>query len=287
MLIKFPQITNDIFDSSFIVFGDRPFAKHNIVTKSIGKQLGFLTEHSLMFIIQGEKYFHFEDKTICVNSNEIILLKRGIYTISEFIPDKGCFEALIIFIPDKFLQTIYSQNKIANNDSGTTYIKLYSNKLLQQFQSQYLNYFGENFQVKQQLLQLKLQELFLLLQNSNSSKEVNLFLSSCLNKEGIDIEYIVKSNLFLPLSIEDYAKLCMRSLASFKRDFKKQFNTSPKQWINQQRILYAVSLLNSSNKTVNEICFECGFENTSHFIKLFKNQIGFTPNVSRAKVVTK
>lgn len=286
MLIKFPQISNDIYDSSFIVFGDRPYAKHNIVTKSIGRQLGFLTEHSLMFIIQGEKYFHFGDKTICVNSNELILVKRGIYTISELVPDNGSFEALIIFIHDKFLQTIYNQSNTEISDSKTTYVKIYCNNLLQQFQSQYLNYFGGDFQGKQQILQLKLQELFLLLQNSNSSKEVNLFMSSCLNKESIEIEYIVKSNLFLPLSIEDYAKLCMRSLASFKRDFKKQLNASPKQWINQQRILYAVSLLNSSNKTVNEIAFECGFESTSHFIKLFKNQIGVTPNASRTKAIT-
>lgn len=286
MLIKFPLISDKTSAKTFIAFGDTPFAKHNIVTKTSGRQIGFLTEHSLMFIIQGKKYFHFGEKTVCINSNELILIKRGIYSISEFIPDNGYFEALIIFIPDKFLQTLYKQNNLTESKTETTYAILNCNSLLKQFQSQYLNYFVGNFRGKQQLLQLKLQELFLLLQNSNSTKNVNLFISSCLNRESIDIEYIVKSNLFQPLSIEDYAKLCMRSLASFKRDFKKQFNTSPKQWINQQRILHSVSLLNSTNKTVAEIAFECGFESTSHFIKLFKNQIGFTPKSSRAKVAT-
>lgn len=285
MLVKFPQISTNTFDNSFIGFGDTPYAKHNIVSKTTGEQIGFLTEHSLIFIIQGKKYFHFDGYTVCINSNELILVKRGIYTISEFIPENGCFEALIIFIPDKFFQNFYNNPK-TKTETETIYSILNCNSLLQQFRSQYLNYFIENFQFKEQLLKLKLQELFLLLENSDAKEQVSKFISSCINKESIDIEYIIKSNLFLPLTIEDYAKLCMRSLASFKRDFKKKFNSSPKQWINQHRIMHAASLLNSSNKTVAEIAFECGFESTSHFIKLFKKQIGLTPNASRAKVVT-
>ncbi|NJK95716.1 MAG: helix-turn-helix transcriptional regulator [Bacteroidales bacterium] len=119
-----------------------------------------------------------------------------------------------------------------------------------------------------------------------TTRTSNQFISACINREGIDIEYIVKSNLFQPLSIEDYARLCLRSLASFKRDFKKQFNVSPKQWINQQRILHSAKLLNTTNKTVNEIAFDCGFQSTSHFIKLFKSQFGYTPKANGANIVT-
>jgi len=285
MLLKFPQVTNNTSDNTFIIFDETPFAKHNVLTKTSSKQVGFLSEHSVMFIIQGKKYFHFGDQTICINNNELILVKRGIYTISEFIPDNGSFEALIIFIPDKFLQSISHYNSDLNaSKAETAYVILKRDTYLEQFKSQYLSYFTGDFQGKKQLLQLKLQELFLLLQNSDARQLISRFISSCINKESIDIEYIIRTNLFQPLSIEDYAKLCLRSLASFKRDFKKQFATSPKKWINIQRISYANSLLKTSNKTVAEIAFECGFENTSHFIKIFKNKMGYTPKAMRAKV---
>lgn len=288
MIVKFPQLPITGPDNSFIVLGNTPYAKHNVITKTHGKQIGFLTEHAVMFIRQGKKYFHFTDHTVCVNSNELILVKRGIYTISEFIPDNGCFEALIIFIPDKFFQSLSRQQSscsLSPLDNGYTITTC--TDFLKQFQTQYLNYFIGNFQGKQQLLDIKLQELFVLLQQTGAAKKVDHFIASCLNKESVDIAYIVKSNLFQPLSVEDYARLCMRSLASFKRDFKKQFNSSPKQWINHQRILHASTLLNSTNKTIAEIAFESGFENSSHFIRLFKAQTGFTPKTVRAKSIIK
>lgn len=284
MLLKFPQIVHNGSDNTFISFGKTPYAKHNIVRKAAGKQVGFLTEHSLMFIMQGKKFFHFGKKTVTTNSNEIILVKRGIYSISEFIPDNGCFEALIIFIPDKFLKTLAFQNtSTQSNGDETPYVIIKSNQFLNDFKSQYLNYFANSFNEKEKLLQLKLQELFLLLASSSAQKSVADFLSSCIDKERIDLEYIVKTHLLQPLTLADFAKLSMRSLPSFKRDFNKQFHTSPKQWINKHRIAYANGLLSTTSKTVSEIAYECGFESVSHFIKIFKAELGYTPNSVRAK----
>lgn len=286
MLLKFPQITHDNSDKTFISFGKNPYAKHNIVRNVTDKQVGFLTEHSLMFIIQGKKFFHFGEKTVTICSNEIILVKRGIYSISEFIPDNGYFEALIIFIPDKFLKTLAVQNtSTQSNENETPYVIFKSNQFLNDFKSQYLNYFVGDFDEKEKLLQLKLQEVFLLLASSSAKKRVVDFFSSCIKNERIDIEYIVKANLLQPLTLKDFAKLSMRSLASFKRDFEKQFHTSPKQWINQQRISYANGLLSTTSKTVSEIAYECGFNSVSHFIKIFKTEFGYTPNSVRAKNV--
>ena len=286
MLLKFPQINSKNSDNTFISFGNIAYAKHNKISKTDGKQIGFLTEHTLMFILQGKKYFHFGKKTVAINCNEFILVKRGIYTISEFIPDNGFFEALVIFIPDKFLKAIAFENRKSTKEKNETqFVIAKCNSFLNNFSSQYLNYFICDFNRKEKLLQLKLQELFLLLSNSSAKNDVADFLSSSINGASIDIEYIVKTNLLQPLTVADFAKLSMRSLASFKRDFEKQFHSPPKHWINQQRIIYANGLLNSTNKTVSEIAYDCGFENVSHFIKVFKKEFGITPNAARAKSV--
>ena len=52
MLIRFPQILKGETDKSFIVVDDIPFAKHNKINTTDGKQIGFLTEHTLFFIEQ-------------------------------------------------------------------------------------------------------------------------------------------------------------------------------------------------------------------------------------------
>jgi AraC-like DNA-binding protein len=41
-----------------------------------------------------------------------------------------------------------------------------------------------------------------------------------------------------------------------------------------------------TDKNVSEIAYECGFENTSHFIKIYKRHYGFTPNSVRAEKTT-
>ena len=286
MLIKFPQITKKQFDKSFISFGSVPYAKHNIITKAQGKQTGFLTEHTLFFVLQGQKMFHFDHHTVTVNGDELILVKRGIYSISEFIPDNGCFEALMIFIPDKLLKRIAfesASHKTGGKGNISPFVLVKSNKFLNYFRSQYMHYFSDDLAQKERLLQLKLQEVFMLLESTTARHEIAEFLASCLNKDKIDIEYIVRAHLLRPLTLADFAKLSMRSLASFKRDFKKQFQTSPRQWINRQRVTHAKTLLQATNKAVSEIAFECGFENVSHFIRVFKKEFRCTPNKARAK----
>ena len=288
MLIRFPQISKNKTDNSFIIVDDIPFAKHNKIDKSDGKQIGFLTEHTLFFIMQGKKNFHFGNETITIDTNQLILLKRGIYSISEYIPNGGHFEALMIFVPDKFLKEFHFKTGGFQKATKQKYpfAIIPSDELLNSFKSQYLNYFGKSFRPIEKILPLKLHELFLLLTSSTCKSEVLNFINLCVTNHPTDIEFIVKNYLLQPLSISEFAKLSSRSVASFKRDFQRQFNTPPKQWINQQRLAYANTLLNSTGKNVSEIAFECGFENVSHFIKIFKKEYGITPNSLRAENAT-
>jgi len=287
MLIRFPQISKNKTDNSFIVVDDTPFAKHNKIDKSEGKQIGFLTEHTLFFIMQGKKNFHFGNEVITIDTNQLILLKRGIYTVSEYIPDGGQFEALMIFVPDKFLKEFLFKTGgfQTTTKHESPFVIIPSDQLLDSFKSQYLIYFGKSFNAMDKILQLKLHELFLLLSSSTYKTEVFNFINSCINNHSTDIDFVVNNHLLQPLSISEFAKLSSRSIASFKRDFQKQFNTPPKQWINQQRLAYANTLLNSTGKNVSEVAFECGFENVSHFIKIFKKEYGITPNSLRAENV--
>ena len=94
-------------------------------------------------------------------------------------------------------------------------------------------------------------------------------------------EQIIYNNIFNDISIEELASLSHRSLTSFKKEFKRHFVMSPHRWFIRQRLMRSRLLLISTSKSISEIGIECTFPNTSHFIKLFKKQYGFTPAIYR------
>jgi len=55
------------------------------------------------------------------------------------------------------------------------------------------------------------------------------------------------------------------------------------------RIGNAARHIVETEKTISEICYECGFNNISNFNRIFKKKIGFTPSDFRSqqKLITK
>lgn len=97
----------------------------------------------------------------------------------------------------------------------------------------------------------------------------------------IDIIDFMEKNYMYDLSIEQIAHFTGRSLASFKRDFKKISDLSPRQWLICRRLYAAHYQLLSTDKPVKQIMAEVGFKNFSHFSKAYREQFGFTPSATR------
>jgi len=102
------------------------------------------------------------------------------------------------------------------------------------------------------------------------------------NKTGIDLETVMSENYLYNLKVEEFAKLCGRSLSAFKREFKNIFNTTPSRWIKSKRLENARALLIESDLNINQICYDCGFINSSHFIKSFKEKYRLPPHQFRS-----
>ena len=96
------------------------------------------------------------------------------------------------------------------------------------------------------------------------------------------LETVMSENFLYNLRVEEFATLCGRSLSAFKRDFKKRFNTTPSRWIKSKRLEHAETLLTESELNINQICYDCGFINSSHFIKSFKDKYNLPPHQYRS-----
>jgi AraC-like DNA-binding protein len=96
-------------------------------------------------------------------------------------------------------------------------------------------------------------------------------------RNGIDIEKVMAENFLFNLKVEEFAKLCGQSLSAFKRDFNNTYNTTPSKWVMSKRLEHAKALLDESDLNINQICYESGFMNSSHFIKSFKRKYNLPP----------
>ena len=96
----------------------------------------------------------------------------------------------------------------------------------------------------------------------------------------IDILGFMEDNFMCDLSIEEIAHYTGRSLATFKRDFKKISDLTPEKWLIKKRLEKAYELMKTGKKKVVEVYAEVGFKNPSHFSTAFKRQYGVSPTAA-------
>jgi AraC-like DNA-binding protein len=89
-------------------------------------------------------------------------------------------------------------------------------------------------------------------------------------------EYIEK-NLDKDLSLSEAATLVNMSDSAFSHFFKKRTGISYINYVNNLRIARACTLLSDTTLSASEICYDCGFNNKSNFIRIFRKRKNMTP----------
>ena len=83
------------------------------------------------------------------------------------------------------------------------------------------------------------------------------------------------------ITLENMAKVCHISPSYFSRLFSKEMGDSFSHYISKLKINWAKELLEQSDKSINEISEELGFNDSGYFIKIFKKYEGVTPFIYR------
>ena len=80
-----------------------------------------------------------------------------------------------------------------------------------------------------------------------------------------------------PIHLKDVAAVANMNTTAFCRYFKGKSGKTFGQFLQEIRIGYACKLLVDGNYNVSQVCYECGFQNQSYFIKQFKKVVHKTP----------
>lgn len=87
----------------------------------------------------------------------------------------------------------------------------------------------------------------------------------------------IEENISQKITLSDAAKLVNMSDSAFSHFFKRQTNISFITYINNLRVAKACDLLANTELSASEICYDCGFNNKSNFIRLFSKRKNMTP----------
>ena len=96
-----------------------------------------------------------------------------------------------------------------------------------------------------------------------------------------EIRQYLNTHFAAPLRLDDLETRYHISKYRICHEFSKAFGSPPVRYLNLRRLEAATHLLLTTDRRIHEISLDVGFENTNHFINLFKREMGTTPQAYR------
>jgi AraC-like DNA-binding protein len=235
----------------------------------------------LVNVVTGKKTWHTSDEVWRAKPGETFFFKKGAAIMEQHFEVSFCL--LMFFIPDDFVRSTVREiaGSLTAAPAGAAAIKatvrVENDVGLSAFFQSMRTYFAGKEKPSEPLLRLKLKELIVSILMSGRNPALAAYFRRLGDGTLPSVVEIMEANFRFNLSLEEYAKLCHRSLSSFKRDFQTSFREAPGKWLLRKRLDYSAALLRTSKMNVTEIAFESGFEDVSHFSRVFKERFDVPP----------
>jgi AraC-like DNA-binding protein len=224
-------------------------------------------------------------KTPCgeyvLKAGDSLFAKKGSVISQTNVHEELC--ELLVFMPDDFIKTVIKKYNVPLAEPVRcmpidTITKLANDTVLTTYFQSLLSYFQQSALPSDALLKLKFEELLLNIFAANNYSSLKFYFAEICRLAGPSIKEIMEANFFSNFSLEEFARLCSRSLSTFKKEFGILYNTTPGKWLLEKRLAYSRYLLETTDNSVDAIYFESGFENRSHFDRVFKSKYGLSPS---------
>jgi len=275
-MITVPHRLLDLPTVDVLFYNEKSTILHKRLYSEMNARESYLSKPALSIVLQGEQIIHSADgKQMRLKAGQMILMQKGIYTISDLIPTGEIYESLVVFFDETKAQEIFpttlssfsQKHFIALNCPPTIPIFiegiLASSKILGKMN----NTLGE----------AKITELLCLLKASKSASDFVQVFSSSQDNIRRNLKDFMESHFDKALKVEDYAYLTGRGLTTFRRDFKEKYKQTPRAWLKMRRMQRAKDLLIKKEISITNLAYEVGYQNVSHFIKAFKDEFGLSP----------
>jgi AraC-like DNA-binding protein len=246
----------------------------------------YLQDNLLLFLLDGSLKVTYGKQSFEANKNDMLLLNKATLIKYESSGDplkNNLFYCLMISLKDDMIKSFLTSTdlKIIKRD--------FLGDLLSSVQpmDECLISFAHGLDVffknpdKVQPSQLRRKMMELLYDTAICSDTIFQQILHLQQPVRTDLRELIEKHYASPIRLEDLAYFSGRSLSSFKRDFQQTFNVPPATWIREKRLNKAKEMLETTEMTVSEICYSLGFENVSHFSRIFRQYHGIIPTSLR------
>lgn len=249
----------------------------------------FHPEIELVYVNKGQGKRHIGNHLSYFNNSQLILLGSNLphNGFTDRLTSNGS-ETLVQFKPDflgnQFFEIPEMQDIVQLFERGKKGIlfKPETKKVVGPKMENLINYNGFDRIVKllEILNDLALSEDYTLLNADGYA-----FETKPQDSTKIDIIYKhINANFKNHISLEEIADKVSMTVPAFCRYFKKATGKTFTKLVNEYRVVHATKLLNESQMSIADICFECGFNNFSHFNKQFNELTGKSASNYRKEI---
>lgn len=242
--------------------------------------------HLITYVISGRKDWITDSATFELRTGDSLFIKKGVYVTKQYLEEEYC--VILFFLNNDFIKRFISEypsfsHKIDEQKNQGPVFPIHATESIHSLVESIFHYLKQDVSIPSSLVELKFKELLFNISRNPENRDIVDFFNSVSISAKTNMEEMMIKNFRSDLNMTEFARLCGRSPSSFKRDFSIQFNTTPSRWLKSKRLEYAKTLLLGTNLNINDICYESGFKNNSHFISAFKTKFKLPPGQFKVK----
>jgi AraC-like DNA-binding protein len=242
-------------------------------------------EHfEIYYQLSGEKYYFIKDRSYYIKKGDIVIINKGIIHKTTYA-GANVYERILINFKEEFISNIIS--KVVDIDLLDCFKKelficnvpLKSQEYIETLLFEMINEFNNKltgFNTCIKALMIKL----LVFLNRYNYKNIEKFSSESpisMHSRISEITKYINEFYNTPINLDLLSSKFNMSPCYISRVFKSVVGLSFVDYLNLTRIKKSQKLLKGSKLTITDIAFEVGFQNTTHFERVFKSMLGVTP----------
>ncbi|WP_163537527.1 AraC family transcriptional regulator [Gracilibacillus sp. YIM 98692] len=251
----------------------------------------------LVFVVEGNATHYMENQAYPLSAGNVFIIEPEVYhrfnpsTHQDTIVYNVLFSknflgkelAILNAIPS-FVNLFYLIPFLRKNASFIPYLPLHTSQKIEI--ERHLDTIHHEYQEQEDgfelIIKTRLIEILVLLSRYHTlNQSDNSVIMS--DKEAIhSITQYLKEHSDHPLKLSHLGQTYGMSVSSLTAKFKEHTGKTLIEYKHSVQIQYACVELQKSQKKIATIAFDCGFNDISHFNRIFKKQVGMTPKEYRA-----
>ncbi len=238
-------------------------------------------EFELIRVLQGNLLLKIDEQELELSESSVVFIPAG--AVHAGVPENNCVYECIVWDMNMMMGKSDSCNKFVRKISNQE-VELKSNilnlcnnihqiawKLFDTFSQKRAGY---ELVIQGALYQL-IGEVFIQEYYSEVSSHTPRDLKRIVQLKHV-LEFI-ENSYTNPITLQDIASSVNMSPKYFCRFFQEMTHRTPIDYLNYYRIERACYELLTTDQSITEVAYSCGFNDLSYFIKTFKKYKGITP----------